>query len=71
MKRKEVVCGGRVKWEYTRYYFQGVVGDCVKYGTLQKLVKHTHKYKGAQLAIIFFDGNQSLSRVPIHKLERV
>ena len=69
--RSEVVCGSRVKWEYSRRYFQGVRGNCTKVGTLQRLVKHTQKYKGGQLAIVLFDNARAPSRVSIYDLTAI
>lgn len=64
--------GDKIKWEYSPpvNYHSKVVK--VKRGEYIGLIRHTSKYKGRhQLAMVQFDGNKRVSRVPHCELERI
>ena len=72
MKREDLKPGDRIRWGYNhcigRYYHW-----VIKCGVFVGIVKHTPKYKVGnflrpQLAIVKFDGNKGISRIPIKDL---
>lgn len=67
IKEKDVIYGMRVTWWYSHCIGRSR-HDIGKYGILQKLIRHTSRYRGSQLAIVLFNGNKTPSRVPLNEL---
>lgn len=64
--------GDRIKWEYPPPVKNRSIVMKVKYGEYIGLIRHTSKYKGRhQLAMVRFDGNKRVSRVPYCELVRM
>jgi len=63
--------GDRVFWTYIHHFNSKSSVIKVKAGEYYGRIKHTIRYKGQQpLAMVLFDGNKRLSRVPIDELKR-
>jgi len=62
--------GDRIKWEYIHHLNNRSKVVKVKCGEYIGMIRHTSKYKGRhQLAMVQFDGNKRVSRVPHCELE--
>lgn len=62
--------GDRITWIYTHHFNSKSQALRVKKGEYIGFVKHTIKYDGDQLAIVQFDGNKGMSRIPLYKLRK-
>lgn len=62
--------GDRIKWKYVHHLNARSEKVKIKRGVYIGLIRHTSKYKGRhQLAMVQFDGNKRVSRVPHCELE--
>ncbi len=60
--------GDRIKWRYTHYNGGKSAVRHAKYGEFIGLIRHTKRHAGQQLAMVAFDGNKRVSRVPLSEL---
>lgn len=66
MKTQGLVCGDRVRYDWQqRYRFW------CKEGVFNGKIHHTIRYKGPQLAYVFFVGNSRYSRVRLDRLVKI
>lgn len=69
-KEFQMRSGDRIKWSYLHSLNNRSKITRVKHGEYIGLIRHTSKYKGRhQLAMVQFDGNETVSRVPHCELE--
>lgn len=61
----------RVTWQYRHHYNSKSNAIRVKTGEYFGKIKHTIRYNGEQLAIVLFDGNKRISKVPMSELKRI
>lgn len=61
----------RVSWQYTHSLNSKSKVERVKYGTYWGLIRHTVRHRGPQLAVVRFDGNKRVSKVPLAELKQI
>ena len=61
--------GDTVKWIYRHWLNSLSSTKVTKTGIFLGEVKHTVKYSGKQLAVVQFEGNKKVSRVPLSELK--
>ena len=60
--------GARIKWIF-KHWTGSAFTWRVKKGEYIGTVKHTKRYSGPCLAVVKFDGNKGVSRVPLIEIE--
>ena len=60
--------GTRIRWQYIHHLNGKSRVNIIKFGVYYGKVKHTVRWNGKSLAIVQFDGNKHVSRVPIEEL---
>jgi len=60
--------GDLISWEYTHHLNSKSRCQIMKHGEYIGLIKHTARYNGPQLAMVHFQGNKRVSRVPLFEL---
>lgn len=61
--------GDRIIWGYVHHLNRRSKLVRVKHGTFVNEVRHSFTYGGRQMAIVQFDNNKGVSRVPLQTLE--
>lgn len=59
----------RVQWSFEKPLNHKSSTTITKRGVYYGKVRHTYRYNGPQLAIVQFDGNKRVSKVPYYELE--
>ena len=65
----------KIIWKFTHGY--GLLGNATRtkrgiyFGKVKHTKRHWTKYRAVQMALVQFDGNKKVSRVPFHELEFV
>ncbi len=67
---EKLKAGDRIRWIYLHHFNSTSQSLRAKTGKYIGLVKHTIRYDGEQFALVWFDGNKTMSRVPLYKLEK-
>ena len=62
--------GDRITWIYTHHFNSKSRARRLKTGSYIGLIKHSVRYEGGQLAMVQFDGNKGVSRIPLYKLRK-
>jgi hypothetical protein len=65
----KLVSGDRISWQYIHHLNSRSSVEKIKYGVYFGKVKHTVHWLGKSLAIVQFDGNKRVSRIPIAELK--
>ncbi len=60
--------GDLISWEYTHHFNSKSRSQRMKHGEYIGLIRHTCRYDGPQLAMVKFQGNKRVSRVPVFEL---
>ena len=63
--------GDIVSWSYTHHFNSRSKAVRAKFGIYLGKVKHSKNYQGEQLAMVHFNGNKSISKVPIDELKEI
>ena len=63
--------GDIVSWSYTHHFNSRSKAVRTKFGVYLGKVKHTKSYQGKQLAMVHFDSNKTISKVPVDELKEV
>ena len=68
MEAFKIPPGVRVSWQYTHHLNHASSVERVKVGIFHRLVRHSDKHQGPQLAAVKFDDNRTVSKVPALEL---
>jgi hypothetical protein len=61
--------GDRVIWKYLHFTNSSTSFIRTKHGEFKGNIKHTVKHKGKQMACVKFDGNKTISKIPLYELK--
>lgn len=63
--------GDKIQWRFRHHYNSKSSSLKIRTGIFIGLIKHTKRYNGDQLAMVQFERNERVSRVPFKDLEGI
>jgi hypothetical protein len=66
----KIKSGTRIRWQYIHHLNGKSRVNRIKFGVYLRKVYHSERWNGKPLAIVQFNGNKHVSKVPIEELKQ-